>query len=50
MPRTTTLAEYRNRHSVYQLTEAGYRAHRAVMEERLLRQLLADLDIHAPRT
>jgi uncharacterized protein (TIGR02677 family) len=28
--RATTLAEYRNRHSVYQLTEAGYRAHRAV--------------------
>jgi Protein of unknown function (DUF2397) len=28
--RATTLAEYRNRHSVYQFTEAGYRAHRAV--------------------
>lgn len=24
------MAEYRNRHSVYQFTEAGYRAHRAV--------------------
>ncbi|MEU8004167.1 TIGR02677 family protein [Catellatospora sp. NPDC049111] len=28
--RAATLAEYRNRHSVYQFTEAGYRAHRAV--------------------
>jgi uncharacterized protein (TIGR02677 family) len=28
--RATTLAEYRNRHAVYQFTEAGYRAHRAV--------------------
>jgi uncharacterized protein (TIGR02677 family) len=28
--RATTVAEYRNRHSVYQFTEAGYRAHRAV--------------------
>jgi uncharacterized protein (TIGR02677 family) len=28
--RATTLAEYRNRHSVYQFTEAGFRAHRAV--------------------
>jgi uncharacterized protein (TIGR02677 family) len=28
--RASTLAEYRNRHSVYQFTEAGYRAHRAV--------------------
>jgi uncharacterized protein (TIGR02677 family) len=28
--RAGTLAEYRNRHSVYQFTEAGYRAHRAV--------------------
>ncbi|GGM47146.1 hypothetical protein GCM10011608_34850 [Micromonospora sonchi] len=28
--RANTLAEYRNRHSVYQFTEAGYRAHRAV--------------------
>ncbi|ASW53204.1 TIGR02677 family protein [Plantactinospora sp. KBS50] len=28
--RATSLAEYRNRHSVYQFTEAGYRAHRAV--------------------
>lgn len=28
--RATTLAEYRNRHSVYQFTDAGYRAHRAV--------------------
>jgi uncharacterized protein (TIGR02677 family) len=28
--RVATLAEYRNRHSVYQFTEAGYRAHRAV--------------------
>jgi uncharacterized protein (TIGR02677 family) len=28
--RATTLAAYRNRHSVYQFTEAGYRAHRAV--------------------
>src|SRR5437762_8930003 len=26
--RAGTLAEYRNRHSVYQFTEAGYRAHR----------------------
>jgi uncharacterized protein (TIGR02677 family) len=28
--RATSLAEYRNRHSIYQFTEAGYRAHRAV--------------------
>jgi uncharacterized protein (TIGR02677 family) len=28
--RAATLAEYRNRHSVYQFTEAGFRAHRAV--------------------
>lgn len=28
--RAATLADYRNRHSVYQFTEAGYRAHRAV--------------------
>src|SRR5689334_17217631 len=28
--RAASLAEYRNRHSVYQFTEAGYRAHRAV--------------------
>jgi uncharacterized protein (TIGR02677 family) len=28
--RAATLAEYRNRHSVYQFTEAGYRVHRAV--------------------
>jgi uncharacterized protein (TIGR02677 family) len=28
--RASNLAEYRNRHSVYQFTEAGYRAHRAV--------------------
>jgi uncharacterized protein (TIGR02677 family) len=28
--RAATLAEYRNRHSIYQFTEAGYRAHRAV--------------------
>jgi uncharacterized protein (TIGR02677 family) len=28
--RATTVAEYRNRHSVYQFTEAGYRAHHAV--------------------
>lgn len=28
--RAATLAEYRNRHSVYQFTDAGYRAHRAV--------------------
>lgn len=28
--RAATVAEYRNRHSVYQFTEAGYRAHRAV--------------------
>jgi uncharacterized protein (TIGR02677 family) len=28
--RAATLSEYRNRHSVYQFTEAGYRAHRAV--------------------
>jgi uncharacterized protein (TIGR02677 family) len=28
--RAATLAAYRNRHSVYQFTEAGYRAHRAV--------------------
>jgi hypothetical protein len=28
--RAATLAEYRNRHSVYQFTEAGYRAHLAV--------------------
>src|SRR4051794_9343531 len=28
--RASPLAEYRNRHSVYQFTEAGYRAHRAV--------------------
>jgi Protein of unknown function (DUF2397) len=28
--RASSLAEYRNRHSVYQFTEAGYRAHRAV--------------------
>jgi uncharacterized protein (TIGR02677 family) len=28
--RAATLAEYRHRHSVYQFTEAGYRAHRAV--------------------
>lgn len=28
--RARTLVEYRNRHSVYQFTEAGWRAHRAV--------------------
>ncbi len=28
--RATTIQEYRNRHSVYQFTEAGYRAHQAV--------------------
>ncbi len=54
--RATTLAEYRNRHSVYQFTEAGYRAHRAVeavlsasMDDSTLSRLvfadlLADLD------
>ncbi len=29
-PGPASLAEYRNRHSVYQFTEAGFRAHRAV--------------------
>jgi uncharacterized protein (TIGR02677 family) len=38
--RATSLAEYRNRHSVYQFTEAGYRAHRAV--ESVLSAGLAD--------
>jgi uncharacterized protein (TIGR02677 family) len=41
--RATTLAEYRNRHSVYQLTEAGYRAHRAV--ESVLSASMADANL-----
>ncbi|GAA0740779.1 TIGR02677 family protein [Dactylosporangium roseum] len=57
--RATTLAEYRNRHSVYQFTEAGYRAHRAVesvlsatMDDTTLSRLvfadlLADLQVLA---
>lgn len=41
--RATTLAEYRNRHSVYQLTEAGFRAHRAV--ESVLSASMADANL-----
>lgn len=41
--RATTLAEYRNRHSVYQFTEVGYRAHRAV--ESVLNATLSDANL-----
>jgi uncharacterized protein (TIGR02677 family) len=54
--RARTLAEYRNRHSVYQFTEAGWRAHRAVesvlnatmaetsLSRLVFKDLLADLE------
>ncbi|MEU4692298.1 TIGR02677 family protein [Actinoplanes sp. NPDC023714] len=58
--RAATLAEYRNRHSVYQFTEAGYRAHRAVEsvltagidDSTLSRLVFADLlaDLQALKT
>jgi uncharacterized protein (TIGR02677 family) len=41
--RATTLAEYRHRHSVYQFTEAGYRAHQAV--ESVLNATLAEANL-----
>jgi uncharacterized protein (TIGR02677 family) len=41
--RAATVAEYRNRHSVYQFTEAGYRAHRAV--ESVLGASLAEANL-----
>jgi len=41
--RAASLAEYRNRHSVYQFTEVGYRAHRAV--ESVLGASLSDVNL-----
>jgi uncharacterized protein (TIGR02677 family) len=41
--RAATIAEYRNRHAVYQLTEAGYRAYQAV--ESVLGARLAEANL-----